>query len=92
MPLPTSGYIDTSSQRDTLSRLVARRNETTQPPDEAAGCCYCLYDFDSVDTVAKKKPGAATAYMTVEEKKKEGKKSECMQLPRRWPGAKLLRG
>ena len=73
----------------TLSRLVARRSDTTRPPDDAAGCCHCLYDFDSVDPVAKKSPGAATAYMTVEKKKNEAKQIEGMLLPRRWPGAEL---
>ena len=63
----------------TLSRLAARRSDTTRPPDEAAGCCHCLYDVDSVGAVEWSKPGAATAYMTVkvkngeEEKKKKNK-------------------
>ena len=57
-----------------ISRLVARRSDTTRPPEEAAGRCHCPYDLDSVDPVAKRSPGAATAYMRVEKKKKEEKK------------------
>ena len=65
----------------TLSRLAAHRSDTTRPPDEAAGCCHCLYDVDSVGAVEWSKPGAATAYMTVEkvkngEEEKE-KKNKC---------------
>ena len=58
----------------TLRRLVARRSDTTRPPDEAAGCGHCLNDFDSVDPITKRSSGAATAYMTVEKKKKEENK------------------
>ena len=58
----------------TSSRLVARRSDTIRPPDEAAGVRHCLYGFDYVDPVAKRSPGAATAYMTVEKKKIEEKK------------------
>ena len=63
----------------TLSRLAARRSDTTRPPDEAAGCCHCLYDVDSVGAVEWGKPGAATAYMTVEKVKngEKKKKNKC---------------
>ena len=55
--------------RTNLNHLVARRSDTIRPPDEAAGCCHCLYDVDSVGAVEWSKPGAATAYMTVEKVK-----------------------
>ena len=66
----------------TLSRLAARRSDTTRPPDEAAGCCHCLYDVDSVGAVEWSKPGAATAYMTVEKVKngEEEKKNKTNVL------------
>ena len=56
-------YID--CRKYALSRLAARRSDTIRPPDEAAGVRHCLYGFDYVDPVAKRSPGAATAYMTV---------------------------
>ena len=70
---------------------MARRSDTTRPPDEAAGCCHCLHDVDSVGAVEWSKPGAATAYMTVKKKSLDERRniSECMHLPRRWAGAKL---
>ena len=70
-----------SEIKNTLSRLAARRSDTTRPPDEAAGCCHCLYDVDSVGAVEWSKPGAATAYMTVEKVKngeeEKKKKNKC---------------
>ena len=81
---PVLGCIDSDFCKKiiiTLSRLAARRSDTTRPPDEAAGCCHCLYDVDSVGAVEWSKPGAATAYMTVEKVKngeeEKKKKNKC---------------
>ena len=57
---------------------MARCSDTTRPSDKAAGCYHCVYDFDSVDPVAKRSPGAAIAYMTVKKKTRNEKKNACI--------------